>query len=31
MPLAGVWQVRVDVLISDFEMAKLSGEISLKP
>lgn len=31
IPLAGVWQVRVDVLVSDFEMAKLSGEISLKP
>lgn len=31
IPLAGVWQVRVDILISDFEIAKLSGEIELKP
>lgn len=31
VPLAGVWQVRVDILISDFEIAKLSGEMSLKP
>ncbi len=31
IPLAGVWQIRVDVLISDFEIAKLSGEIELKP
>lgn len=31
IPLPGVWQVRVDVLISDFEIARLSGEISLKP
>ncbi len=31
IPLAGVWQIRVDVLISDFEIAKLSGEVLLKP
>jgi len=31
VPLAGVWQIRVDILISDFEMAKLSGEVELKP
>jgi copper transport protein len=31
IPLAGVWQIRVDVLISDFEIVKLSGEIELKP
>ncbi len=31
IPLAGVWQIRIDILISDFEIAKLSGEIELKP
>ena len=31
IPLAGVWQIRVDILISDFEIAKLSGEVLLKP
>ncbi|HHZ10886.1 MAG TPA: copper resistance protein CopC [Rhizobiales bacterium] len=31
VPLAGVWQVRVDILISDFEIEKMSGEMILKP
>jgi copper transport protein len=31
VPLAGAWQIRVDILISDFEIAKLSGEMTLKP
>lgn len=31
VPLAGTWQIRVDILISDFEIAKLSGEVELKP
>lgn len=31
LPVAGVWQIRVDILISDFEMARLNGEIKLKP
>ena len=31
IPLAGTWQIRVDILISDFEIAKLSGEMQLKP
>jgi copper transport protein len=30
VPLAGRWQVRVDVLISDFEIARLHGEIELR-
>lgn len=30
IPLAGVWQIRVDILITDFDIAKLSGEIELK-
>lgn len=31
LPIAGVWQIRVDILISDFEIARLDGEIRLKP
>lgn len=29
LPLAGRWNVRIDVLISDFEMARLSGEVEI--
>lgn len=31
LPLPGEWTVRVDVLISDFEMAKLEGQLTIKP
>lgn len=31
MPIAGRWKVRLDVLVSDFEMAKLEGEIDIRP
>jgi copper transport protein len=31
LPLPGAWTVRVDVLISDFEMAKLEGRIVIRP
>lgn len=31
IPLAGRWKVRLDVLVSDFEMAKLEGEIQIRP
>lgn len=31
IPLAGLWQVRVDVLISDFDIARLDGEIRIRP
>lgn len=31
LPVAGTWRARIDVLISDFEMAKLEGEILIKP
>ena len=31
LPIAGVWQIRLDVLISDFEMAELKGQISIRP
>lgn len=31
IPLAGTWRVRVDILISDFEMARLVGQISIRP
>jgi copper transport protein len=31
LPVAGVWQIRVDILVSDFEIVRLDGEIRLKP
>ena len=33
LPIArpGPWQVRVDVLVSDFERLNLEGELELKP
>ncbi|WVT75671.1 copper resistance CopC/CopD family protein (plasmid) [Sinorhizobium chiapasense] len=31
IPLPGLWQVRVDILVSDFEKVTLSGEISIEP
>lgn len=31
LPLPGEWSVRVDVLISDFEMARLEGRIEIRP
>ena len=31
LPLAGTWRVRVDILISDFEMARLEGDIRVRP
>lgn len=31
LPLPGKWSVRVDVLISDFEIAKLKGGITISP
>ena len=31
LPLPGEWSVRVDVLISDFELARLEGRIALRP
>lgn len=31
IPVAGRWKVRLDVLVSDFEMAKLEGEIEIRP
>jgi copper transport protein len=30
IPLAGRWQLRVDVLISDFELVRLQGEIDIR-
>ena len=30
LPLAGKWNIRVDILISDFELAKISGAIELR-
>ena len=31
VPIGGRWTVRVDVLVSDFEMVKLEGEIVIRP
>ena len=31
LPQAGAWQVRVDILVDDFEKASLEGSISIKP
>lgn len=31
LPLPGEWSVRVDVLISDFDMARLEGRIAIRP
>lgn len=31
IPLAGTWHLRVDILIRDFEMVRLEGEISIRP
>jgi copper transport protein len=31
LPLPGLWRVRVDVLISDFEIARIEGELRIRP
>lgn len=31
LPLAGPWQLRVEILVSDFEKASLEGSITLRP
>ncbi len=31
LPLPGAWTVRLDVLISDFEMTRLTGEVTIRP
>lgn len=31
LPLAGDWTVRIDVLISDFDLAKLEGRVAIRP
>ncbi|MBX3568711.1 MAG: CopD family protein [Rhizobiaceae bacterium] len=31
LPLPGVWHVRIDILISDFDMARLEGEVRIRP
>lgn len=31
LPLAGEWTVRIDVLISDFDLARLEGRIAIRP
>ncbi|MBP1887632.1 copper resistance CopC/CopD family protein [Sinorhizobium mexicanum] len=31
LPLPGLWKVRLDILISDFEIARIEGEIQIGP
>lgn len=31
IPAAGRWSVRIDVLVSDFEMVRLDTEIEIRP
>lgn len=31
IPLAGIWRVRIDVLVTDFEIARVEGEIRIRP
>lgn len=31
LPLPGTWTVRLDVLISDYELARLQGELAIRP
>jgi copper transport protein len=31
LPLAGAWHVRIDILVSDFEMVRLEGEVRIRP
>jgi copper transport protein len=31
LPLPGTWTVRIDILITDYEMARLEGEIAIAP
>lgn len=31
LPLPGQWSIRVNVLISDFEIARLEGRIDIRP
>lgn len=31
LPLAGTWTVRVDVLITDFDIARLEGSVAIRP
>ena len=31
LPLPGEWNIRIDVLISDYEIARLEGRIQIRP
>ncbi|MFU0503134.1 copper resistance CopC/CopD family protein [Pseudaminobacter sp. NGMCC 1.201702] len=31
LPVAGKWKVRIDVLVSDFDLARLNGEVEIRP
>ncbi|MCG5481313.1 MAG: hypothetical protein KK478_20125 [Ensifer alkalisoli] len=31
IPLPGTWRVRVDILISDFDMVRLEGQLDIQP
>lgn len=31
LPLAGAWTLRIDILITDFDMARIEGEVQIRP
>ena len=31
IPVSGRWTIRIDILISDFEIARLTGDIDIRP
>ncbi len=31
LPLPGTWTLRIDILITDFEMARIEGEVEIRP
>ncbi|MDK1479727.1 hypothetical protein QN226_13520 [Sinorhizobium sp. 6-117] len=31
LPLPGLWKIRLDILISDFEITRIEGEIQIAP
>jgi copper transport protein len=31
LPLPGKWTVRIDILVNDFEMASIAGEVAIRP
>ena len=31
LPLAGTWALRLDILITDFDIARIQGEVAIRP